>query len=228
MSERLPASPALDSPSCHAIGRWSLVWIALWLIAPLCLAAWRAQFGADLSDEGYYVVPSLRYVLGDRPYRDEWWTTVTGFDLLLWPLFLIWPTIPLFALRLAGLALYAASMIPVVVWLRREIGAVAAVIAGLCLWAGAFPLTISTPSYNLIPAALLPAAVALALLSADAATRRRTWLFGCAAGLAHGLAAVAYRPCLGLVVFPGLLLTAGVLRRNWRGSAWHAALSWLA
>lgn len=208
--------------------RWGWFWIVVSLIIPLCFAAWRVRYGVDLTDEGFYVVPPLRYALGDLPYRDEWWTSLTGFDLLLWPVFEMWPNIPLYVLRLLGIGLFGAGMVPVVLWMGRKIGyASASIAAGLCIWAGASPLTLPTPSYNRIPEALLPAAMALALIGIGASTNRRKWIFGIVAGVLHGLSALAYRPCLILLVFPGLVFVFGLFGRDDRRQFWHVAVGWL-
>ena len=59
---------------------------AAFFAAACALVIWRAFYGLDWTDESYYLAVTKRFFQGDRPFREEWFTTQL-IGVLLLPLY---------------------------------------------------------------------------------------------------------------------------------------------
>ena len=85
----------------------------------LVCGLYRIQFGISLTDEGFYLASPMRYALGDLPFRDEFFNPHRMFDVVLWPLFLLFPDISVYELRALWLIVQLASVIALYGIFRR-------------------------------------------------------------------------------------------------------------
>lgn len=194
------------------------------LVGAVLVGLWRLRRGADLVDEAFSVLVPWRWALGDRPFVDEQnLSQAAGL--------LAYPFVRLFALvtggQVDGLVLYGRH-------LHLCLGILAGV-AVLVLARRTLPpalaLLVATP----VPAVVLfetpqlaPGTLAALLLAAGAALGGvtvlggpRRYCFG--AGLAFGLAGVAYPTLVLVAPFVGVLLAASVGDRGVGMLLWGAA-----
>ena len=189
--------------------------VAASLVAALALTWWRLFRGADLVDEAFAVLVPWRWALGDRPFVDEQNLTQSAG-------LLAYPFVKLFALvrggDVAGLVLYerhlylALAVIVagcVFVLARKSLSAsLAALVAAPFVTVVLF----ETPQLtaNTLGALLLVAGAALGAVAVLGGGRR--WAL--AAGIAFGLACVAYPTVLLLMPFVAVFLAFSVGERT--------------
>jgi hypothetical protein len=177
-------------------------------VAVIGFMAWRLRFGVDLRDEAYYSALPYRFVLGDRPFVDE-------MNLLQLPALLVYPLVKAYValegssagivlfMRVAWIVFAGGLAAGAFAFLRTLMRWPVALVASLFAFV-TVPYNIPSLSYDTLGMGLLAAGM---LLGAHAVVngRRRWWLI--AAGLAHGLAAVAYPTlALGVVAYAAALV----------------------
>lgn len=184
-------------------------WIGVWLGAALAVAYLRLFLGVDLGDEPFYVAMPYRFLLGDRPFIDEWNPT-QGAALIEMPF------VRLFIhLRggTDGILLYARHLyfllscllgLAAFRMLRPHLDAAPA--AAIALIPICFvPLGLPTLSYNTIGYGAFTIGIFLAL--------RGTAAHVAGAGILHGVAALAYPPmAIASAAFAGV--RAGTSKEN--------------
>ena len=79
----------------------------------------HATKGIDLTDEGMYVSTAMRFSMGDIPFRDEFMSALSQFNVLLAPVFWIFPEISLLQMRFAGIGLHVVSLFVLFLFLSR-------------------------------------------------------------------------------------------------------------
>lgn len=185
--------------------------VGAFLAVALALTWWRLWRGADLVDEAFSVVVPWRWVLGDTPFVDEQ-NLSQAAGLLAYPFFKVYGLIGggdasglvLYGRHLyLGLAILAAACAFLLARrsLTRPLAAlVAAPFATVVLF--------ETPQLtaNTLCALFLTAAAAFGAVAVLGGRRR--WAL--AAGVAFGLAGVAYPTVLLLAPFVGVLLAFSV------------------
>src|SRR3989339_149714 len=78
--------------------------------ALIIIALKHATWGIDFWDEGFYVATAMRYAFGDIPFLDEFATHIYSFDKLMAPLFILFPKITLFQVRVVGIGFNFLSL----------------------------------------------------------------------------------------------------------------------
>jgi hypothetical protein len=199
--------------------------VAVFLVAALAVTLWRLRLGADLVDEAFSVLVPWRWALGDRPFVDEQnLSQAAGL--------LAYPFVKLYALAgggdVAGLVLFVRHLylglalgaaVCVVLLARRSLpAALSALVAAPLVTTVLF----ETPQLtaNTLAALLLTAGAALGGVSVLGGPRG----YALAAGVAYGLAGVAYPTVLLLAPFVAVLL-AGSFGDLGVGMLARAALS---
>ncbi len=200
------------------VPRWLAV-LAVTVFAVVAVAAAaRLLFGVDLADEGFYAALPYRFVLGDRPFIDE-------MHILQLAGFLTFPLVKAFiavkgsteglilALRAAWLLAWLALCGAGFRFLRRFVAWPWALL-GAAVPLVAIPFNIPAFSYNTMGAGLLTLGV---LLGAEDLLwgRSRWWMLG--AGVAHGLAVVAYPTLLFAMPAFGVGVAVVGRGRGWGG-----------
>lgn len=187
-----------------------LSWAAVCAAALTVAATFvRLYIGADFLEESYYVALGYRSALGDRPFIDELNLT-QSFALITGPLirFFQFTTggvegLVLYTRRLF-LVLNCVAAASVFFALRKRIEWPAALV--ICTMCVAFiPFNIPNLSYNTLGSALFTTGMFLAMRGVF--DREAPSAFA-AAGLAHGLAIVAYPSMIAPVTFFGGILLA--------------------
>jgi hypothetical protein len=179
-------------------------------------SAWRLQFGADFTDEAFYIALPYRFALGDRPFIDEL-SPLQPSALLLTPFVKAWAAmrgseaIMLFG-RVLHLLLRIATALAVANTARRLLGWPAAIAASL-LAVAFVPFNLPNVSYNTLAASCFCAGAFL-VFDRDAGGRWR-WT-DVAGGVFHGAAVTAYFPLAPAVALFTVLML--VQRRGERGS----------
>jgi hypothetical protein len=199
--------------------------VAILVVLAVALATWiRLHFGIDVSDESYYVAMARRFALGDRPLIDEFSPHQSA---ALLPALFVWLR-GRFVPGAEGLVLYTRVLyfgLGLLVWrelhrsLRGPFGSEAALLAG-GLFAAFIPFNIPNLSYNTLGCGFFALGCFVATRATLGSAGRGTLA---AAGLAQGLAALAY-PTL---ILPVLLWWAALVAMTPRGRG-PAALATLA
>lgn len=196
------------------------------LVAALALTWWRLFRGADLVDEAFAVLVPWRWALGDRPFVDEQNLSQSAG-------LLAYPFVKLYSVArggdVAGLVLYerhlylalAVVAAACVFLLARR--SLSASLAGLVAAPVVTVVLFETPQLtaNTLGALLLVTGAALGAIAVLHGTRR----YALYAGIAFGLACVAY-PTVGLMMpFVGVFLAFGVGERTVvilaQGTSWR-------
>jgi hypothetical protein len=187
--------------------------VAAAVLVVVVMAA-RLRYGVEFHDEPYYAAVSYRFVLGDRPFVDEM-NILQLASLLTFPFVKAWVVLTggtsgvVLFLRVLWLAFAAGLSVAGFLFLRTLMRWPVALVASLVPLVAA-PFGITTLSYNTMGAGLL----ALGMILGAWATvngRGRRWLL--AAGLAHGLAVVAY-PTLAVAVLAYAAALVALYRRE--------------
>jgi hypothetical protein len=245
MSAPAESAGADTSRSCPHTGesRALVAGVAVFLAASLAVTLWRLRVGADLVDEAFSVLVPWRWALGDRPFVDEQ-NLSQAAGLLAYPFMKAYAAfggtdaagLVLFGRHLnLGIAIGAAAC--VVLLARRSLPAVlSALVAAPVVTVVLF----ETPQVtaNTLAALLLAAGAALGGVTVLGGSRR----YALAAGVAYGLAGIAYPTLLLMAPFVGVFLAGSVGDRGTgmlaRGalpssgpgatgrSAWRAVSSW--
>jgi len=166
---------------------------------------WHAALGIDLTDEGFYLSTSMRYALGDTPFQDEFTNAIRPFDLLISPVFLVFPEISLFQMRMIGLMIQISGLLFIFLVLSRYGPPIlAATACGIDFFLNN---TILTPSYNLLSQSFSLISVSFYLFACVGPTLRRRILFSVLGGFFFGLCVISYYSFivgLALPVFTGV------------------------
>ncbi len=175
-----------------------------------------AQNGIDMTDEGMYLSASLRYALGDSPYRDEVMNATRPFDLLLSPLFRAFPDISLLEVRTLGLGLRALSLGVLFLFLSRF--APPLLIALACAAGFIFiqPLNTASPSYNSVSCEAMIVAGALWMWALDSASRFKRISLATGGGFFFAVGAFSYLPLAAMAFFPTFMAGWSYFRRETR------------
>lgn len=174
-------------------GRWAFVGFLVASLTALGLYLWRCQFGVDLTDEAFYLMPAWKlFPLGDRPFLEEFYNAPRHSDLLNQLLVAPWLPYNVLTLRRAAVILYAVILGAFVVKaFRKNLGLMAALTFIGCLTFDYF--FVPTWSYNWWARNFLLLHHLALFVGLSKAGRARTLGSGFA-GLFLGSAAVAYNP----------------------------------
>ncbi len=189
------------------------------------LYLWRCRFGADLTDEAFYLVPAWKtFLLGDKPFANEYLNGMRQFDILNFLLVRPWLPYSVLAIRRAAVLVYALCLLTYLrLVFKRKIGLTASLAFVLCLTFDYFLMP--TWSYNWwVRNCLLLHHAALYSAATQSTMGRRWYLF--AAGLVMGIAVVAYNSLLP-AIFAGAILIAfgGSYLSRKKGESWKASLA---
>ncbi len=188
-------------------------------------ATYRAQLGVEFADEGLYVSAPMRYAMGDVPLRDEVVNPHRMFDVLLVPIFKVFPDVTLIQMRFAGI--WFQLLTAFVLFLALRGLAPDLPIAAACAATAFVPHRILTPGYHAMGACFFVLAWALLWRSTSAARRGPGLVFGVMAGIAAFLGAFSYLPFLAVLAVPGVILLRGLVTRRGAPSTMRATASML-
>ena len=166
----------------------------------------HAAKGIDLTDEGMYLSTALRYSMGDIPFRDEVMNVARPFDVLVSPVFKLFPDISLFQMRLLGNILHTFSCFLLFVFLSGYAPPfLAALLCGVMFLMNNFHGILS-PSYNSISSDCSLIAVTLWLLAVSSRSKLRQFVLAVCGGIFLGLAAGSYSTAVLVACVPIALL----------------------
>lgn len=194
--------------------RRTILIVLLSLVGLLCYL--RLYFGVDLTDESFYAAMPYEYVLGNRPYVDELNVHPgQSFALVTYPLVRAYDAVAsqdglVLALRHAYFAFAGGVAILSVLLLRRVVAWLWLLAAGLG-YMSLVPFSLPTLSYNTLAAGSLALGFVCGL---NYLLASRAWPMLIAAGVCHGLAAVAFPPLL--LVLPVYAIVLGILQPSTR------------
>lgn len=163
-----------------------------------------ARRGIDLTDEGMYLATSMRYALGDTPFRDEIMNAARPFDILVSSIFWMWPEATLLDMRLIGVILHVTASVSFAIVMSRW--APTAVVA-LAMGVGfvfANPYNLLTPSYYTLPSDFLALTMAALILARRATQLPNRWGLSIIAALCFDVAAFSYLPLFALLAVPAV------------------------
>jgi hypothetical protein len=177
----------------------SLVFVLLCVFGYL-----HATKGIDLTDEGFYLSTSMRYSLGDVPFRDEPQSTGHPFDLLVSLVFLVFPDISLLQIRTLGLAFDIASVFILFLFFSRY--APPLIVALTCSAAFLINCGILSPSYNLLSRGFSILALTSYLFAWVSERKRHRILCSALGGGFLGLSVLSYPSQILLIAIPVALI----------------------
>jgi hypothetical protein len=219
---------AAEADSSRAGGILLAVIAITALVAAVVMLLVRMRYGADIGDESYYAAMPYSFVLGHRPFIDE-------REVYLLPGLLTWPLVKAYVSLVGGstgivlfvrrmwlvfvLAIGAVSFSTLRKLIRWELALLVALLPVVLV-----PFNIMSLSYNTMGSQFIVLGVALGARTVAIDDRRWWWL--ALAGLAHGLAAVAYPTLVIAIAFFSIAIVA-VFRRGslrplltyWAGAA---------
>jgi len=192
-----------------------LLFAAAVLAVALAVTLWRLRRGADLVDEAFSVLVPWRWALGDRPFVDEQ-NLSQAAGLLAYPFVKVYELagggqvdgLVLFGRHVfLGLGILTAAC--VVLLARRSLTVALAVLVATPF---ATIVLFETPQLtaNTLAALLLAAGAALGGVTVLGGPRG----YAVVAGIAYGLAGVAYPTALLMAPFVGVLLAASLGERG--------------
>jgi hypothetical protein len=165
----------------------------------------RATKGIDLTDEGSYLSTAMRYSLGDVPFRDEFMNTVRPFDLLVSPVFIVFPDISLLQMRSLGLILEILSLLTLFLFFSRY--APPLLVAFACSVAFFINCGILSPSYNSLSRGFSTISLTFYLFSCVSEGRYRRISLSALGGAFFSLCVLSYPSQILLLIIP---IAAGV------------------
>lgn len=185
-------------------GRQALVPVLAFL-ALLCLGLWRVHHGFDLTDEGFYLAAPMRFVLGDRPFADEW--DMSMYTVILpWTLVLkLHPDLTLVQARMLGVATQLLGLGMLFAVLRPYAPALSGSALALALAAVAYMGNgLFTPAYNWLGQTGCILFAGLWCLGSRQRRQRDAVALGLASLLAWLFGVVCYPPLAMLGILPPL------------------------
>ncbi len=166
----------------------------------------------------------MRYAMGDTPLRDEFINPHRMFDVLLTPLFQLWPEIPLLTMRKIGMWLGLLTAFGLFLAFRGL--APDGLLAAACATAAFVPHRIFTPGYHAMGMSFFVLAWSCWWTSLGSGKSRRAMAWGALAGLFAWLATMSYLPFVALLTIPAALLLRDLRSRaissdvaRWRPTA---------
>ncbi len=170
------------------------------LVVVLGIYGWfRVHRGVDFTDEGFYVTSPLRLIFGERLFSSELMTLQKPFELILYPLFRLHPSVTLVEIRLAGWALHllAYAVLATALYLYSASILISLAASTFVFFVGFDGIV--TPGYNLLSRDFLIISLSLRLLATFLPARREVFVHGLS-GIALFLGIVSYPTLFGLFV----------------------------
>lgn len=187
-------------------------------VLPLVFGFIHATKGLDLTDEGMYISTSLRYSLGDIPFRDEIMNVTRPFDVLLSPIFRIFPNISLLQWRCVGLLLQVSGLVLLFIFFSRFVPPFVVSLACSSVFFLSDFNNILTPSYNTISRDFSLIAVALWLNALATSHKARRIFLPVLGGIFFSLSAISYPPLFLLMAIPLSLVLISLVVSTQRNS----------
>ena len=127
-----------------------IVSIVLFLLLFLLGAYQSMKGGFNFTDEGLYLSAPFRYSLGVVPFRDAIHNATRQYDLLMAPVFMLFPHITLLEYRIFGVLLHLSSIIAVFLLFSRFVPPFfVAILCAIFFLINNFA-GLPTPSYNVL------------------------------------------------------------------------------
>ena len=170
----------------------------------------HATKGIDLTDEGMYVSTAMRFSMGDIPFRDEFMSILTQFNVLLSPVFMIYPDISLLQMRCLGLVFHTVSLFLLFLFLSRY--GPPFLVALLC--SVMFLLNnfygIVSPSYNSLSSDFSIISLTLWLFAVSSDKKSHRFLFSVLGGFLFSLAVLSYSSLVLVICIPLALIIIAI------------------
>lgn len=196
---------------------------ALVAAAVIVFGFFRLRYGLNFSDEGLALATPMRFLFGDRPFRDEVLVSVRWFEILMT---LVVPNLPargsVIALREAAFVLHSVCAGALLYSVKKFFRPLA--IAGLfavAVYSNIFSYW--TPTYHTAAFDFICLGLALLVIGAGAADARRPVGCGVASGAAFSLAWASELPAAVVLVVPALAAVYGLARGGFGGKGRRGA-----
>ena len=184
----------------------------------------HATKGIDLTDEGMYVSTAMRFSMGDIPFRDEFMSALSQFNVLLAPVFWIFPEISLLQMRFAGIGLHVVSLFVLFLFLSRY--APPLLVALLCstmFFVNNF-YGIASPSYNSLASAFSLISLALWLFAIVSNNKSRRFFSSLLGGFFFSFAVFSYSSLIIVLVIHGMVIGIAACFFKKPGAYIHSSL----
>ena len=169
----------------------------------------HATKGIDLTDEGMYLSTSMRYSLGDVPFRDEIMNVMRPFDVLTSVVFRVYPDISLLQMRCLGLFIHIISYTILFLFLSRYAPPFFVALACSVMFLINNVYGIMSPSYNLLSSDFSLIAMTLWLSACVLVRKYYRILFSVLAGFFLSLSVLSYFPLVLLICIPLVIIASG-------------------
>jgi len=180
------------------------------LILVVGLGYFHATKGIDLTDEGMYLSTAMRFSMDDIPFRDEFMSRLFQFNILLSPVFMLYPDISLLQMRCLGLLLHIVSLLVLFLFLSRYAPPfLTALLCAIMFFINNF-YGILSPSYNSLSSdfSIITMASWLFAIRSDKGSHR--FLFSALAGFFFSFVVLSYSSLAFLICIPLALIIVGL------------------
>lgn len=152
----------------------------------LFLLGWyhAAKGGFNLTDEGLYLSAPFRYSQGALPFRDAIHNATRQYDLLMAPVFTLYPHITLLEYRIFGVFLHLSAIIAVFVLFCRFFPPIVVVVFCAVFFLINNFAGLPTPSYNVLVSVFAPWAFVLWMYSLIAKSPKKKIILPLLGGVA--------------------------------------------
>ena len=198
---------ALDNtPKAVKEGRKEyLISICLFLLV-IIIGYFHLINGVDLTDEGMYISSPFRYSLGDIPFQDDVMNLARPFDILIMPIYKLFPNISLLDIRLLGLFLHIISLTILFLFFSRFSSPIVVSLCCIAMFLWSDPYNIISPSYNSISRDLSILSFTMWLFSMILTNKYYAAIFSIFGGIFLGLTSLSYLSQVALIVVPILFV----------------------
>jgi len=162
----------------------------------------RASKGISFTDEAYYIATPYHLAHNGTFFVDEFINATHQFDIVISPVFKLFPTITLFQYRMLGIFFYLLSLVSLFIYLTRR-GPILIVALGCAI---AFLFNnfggISSPSYNLLSSSFSLYGLVCLLWSYELKKKILQAIIAIGSGLLFVLMITSYLPMVLLMMVP--------------------------
>lgn len=202
-------------------------WVAFTLFAGTFAFGFdRLHYGLGERDESFYLATSMRYALGDLPFRDEIFNPARMYDVLLAPFFWAFPDLGLRGLRIGWLVVELLTAALLFRLLRRY--ASDSVVALSCCAVVFVPNLMWTPAYHVMGTFGFVLSLVIWLEGCLSGSTGRACVAGIVSGIVFFLGAVSYVPLLAVGIVPFVVFCLEVWQRNFDSARFVSTSAHLA
>ena len=174
----------------------------------------HATKGIDLTDEGMYVSTAMRFSMGDIPFRDEFMSVLSQFNILISPIFWMHPGISLLQIRCVGIGLHIVSLFLLFLFLSRYgPPLLVALLCGIMFFVNNF-YGIASPSYNSLSSDFSLISLTLWLFAIVSGKKSHRFFLSVLGGLFFSLAVLSYSSLVLVLVIHVAVMGIAVYSRE--------------